>query len=64
MWNNGRFSRNAYTTTYTDFRVARKVLGEDGEYHTEYATVRRPVTTIEPDGYVAGGRTGKRTNAG
>lgn len=55
MWNSNRFSRNAYTTTYTDFRVAKKVLGSDGEYHTEYTTVRRPVTTIQPDGYVAGG---------
>jgi len=55
MWNSNRFSRNAYTTTYTDFRVAKKVLGADGEYHTEYTTVRRPVTTVEPDGYVAGG---------
>jgi len=55
MWNSSRFSRNAYTTTYTDFRVAKKVLGADGEYHTVYETVRRPVTTVEPDGYVAGG---------
>ena len=31
MWNSGRFSRNAYTTTYTDFRVARKVRAADGE---------------------------------
>ncbi len=55
FWNSGRFSRNAYTTTYTDFRVARRVRGADGQYHTEYTTVRRPVTTIERDPYVAGG---------
>jgi phosphatidylserine/phosphatidylglycerophosphate/cardiolipin synthase-like enzyme len=55
FWNNGRWSRNAYTTTYTDFRVARKVRGADGELHTVYTTIRRPVTTVQPDPYVAGG---------
>jgi hypothetical protein len=49
MWNSNRFSRNAYTTTYTDFRVPRTVRDADGSTHVEYTTVRRPVTTVEPD---------------
>ena len=55
FWNNGRWSRNAYTTTYTDFRVARMVRQADGSYEKVYVTVRRPVTTIERDPYNAGG---------
>jgi hypothetical protein len=47
FWNSSRFSRNAYTTTYTDFRVRMA----DGSVQT----VRRPVTTIERDPYVPGG---------
>ena len=46
-WNSGRFSRNAYTTTYTEFRVRTADGG--------FTTVRRPVTTVEPDPYRAGG---------
>ena len=30
FWNSGRWSRNAYTTTYTDFRVARMERQADG----------------------------------
>ena len=30
FWNSGRFSRNAYTTTYTDFKVARMVRQAEG----------------------------------
>jgi len=55
FWNSGRWSRNAYTTTYTDFRVARQVRTADGTLKTVYTTVRRPVTTVERDPYVAGG---------
>ena len=55
MWNSKRFSRNAYTTTYTDFRVARQVRTADGTLQTVYTTVRRPVTTVEPDPYTASG---------
>lgn len=47
FWNNGRWSRNAYTTTYTDFRVQQPDGG--------FTTVRRPVTTVERDPYRAGG---------
>ena len=43
FWNSGRFSRNAYTTTYTDFRVARMERQADGSYEKVYVTVRRPV---------------------
>ena len=55
FWHNGRWSRNAYTTTYTDFRVARKVRAADGTMKTVYTTIRRPVTTVERDPYTAGG---------
>jgi phosphatidylserine/phosphatidylglycerophosphate/cardiolipin synthase-like enzyme len=55
FWNNGRWSRNAYTTTYTDFRVAQKVRDANGDLKTVYTTIRRPVTTVEPDPYQAGG---------
>ena len=47
FWNSNRFSRNAYTTTYTDFRMRMA----DGSYKT----VRRPVTTVERDPYGPGG---------
>ena len=40
FWNNGRWSRNAYTTTYTDFRVARMERQADGCYKKVYVTVR------------------------
>ena len=56
MWNSNRFSRNAYTTTYTNFRVARRVRSADGSMKTVYTTVRRPVTTVERDPFVAGGK--------
>jgi phosphatidylserine/phosphatidylglycerophosphate/cardiolipin synthase-like enzyme len=56
FWNSGRFSRNAYTTTYTDFRVPTTVRMSDGTLKTVYTTVRRPVTTVEPDPYTAGGK--------
>ncbi len=56
FWNSGRWSRNAYTTTYTDFKVARMVRQADGSYEKVYVTVRRPVTTVERDPYRAGGR--------
>jgi phosphatidylserine/phosphatidylglycerophosphate/cardiolipin synthase-like enzyme len=55
FWNSGKWSRNAYTTTYTDFRVARHVRTADGTLKTVYTTVRRPVTTVERDPYTAGG---------
>jgi len=56
FWNNGRWSRNAYTTTYTDFRVARMQKQADGSYKKVYVTVRRPVTTVERDPAKAGGQ--------
>ena len=56
FWNSGRFSRNAYTTTYTDFKVARMERQADGTYQKVYVTVRRPVTTVERDPYRAGGQ--------
>jgi phosphatidylserine/phosphatidylglycerophosphate/cardiolipin synthase-like enzyme len=54
QWKKKRNSRNAYTTTYVNFRVARTVVDEDGEPRTVWRTVRRPVTTIEPDPYRPG----------
>ena len=56
FWNSGRFTRNAYTTTYTDFKVARMERQADGSYKKVYVTVRRPVTTVERDPYRAGGQ--------
>jgi hypothetical protein len=55
FWNSRRFSRNAYTTTYTDFRVPVTVRAADGSTVTTYKTVRKPVTTVERDPYTAGG---------
>lgn len=54
MWRPGN-SRNAYTTTYANFRVARRVVDEDGRTRTVYVTERRPVTTVERDPYHPGG---------
>ena len=53
-WDHQRNSRNAYTTTYSDFRVARMERAADGSMHKVYVTVRRPVTTVEPDPYQPG----------
>jgi phosphatidylserine/phosphatidylglycerophosphate/cardiolipin synthase-like enzyme len=55
FWNSNRFSRNAYTTTYTDFRVPVTTRAADGSTVTTYKTVRKPVTTVERDPYTAGG---------
>jgi phosphatidylserine/phosphatidylglycerophosphate/cardiolipin synthase-like enzyme len=53
-WNSNRNSRNAYTTTYTDFRVPRIERYADGTLHEVYETVRRPVTTVQPDPFKPG----------
>jgi phosphatidylserine/phosphatidylglycerophosphate/cardiolipin synthase-like enzyme len=53
-WNSTRNSRNAYTTTYTDFRVPRMERDVDGTEHKAMVTVRRPVTTVERDPYRRG----------
>jgi len=45
QWNNTRNSRNAYTTSYANFRVMR-----DGRWVTE----RRKVTTLTPENYATG----------
>jgi phosphatidylserine/phosphatidylglycerophosphate/cardiolipin synthase-like enzyme len=55
-WNSRVNSRNAYTTTYDNFRIARTERQADGSYRKVYVTVRRPVVTVEPDPYRAGGR--------
>ena len=54
QWNNTRNTRNAYTTTYANFRVRRTVRQPDGTVRTVWRTVRRPVTTVEPDRYLPG----------
>ena len=54
QWNNPRNSRNAYTTTYANFRVRKWVRGEDGKLRQKWVTVRRPVTTVERDNYRKG----------
>ena len=54
QWKHKRNSRNAYTTTYANFRVARTVHEADGSTRTVWRTVRRRVLTIEPDPYRPG----------
>ena len=46
------YSRDAYTTTYSNYRVTRSV---NGQTVTEY--IPRKVVTVEPDGYVGAGPT-------
>ena len=53
-WDSTRNSRDAYTTTYTDFRVARMERSANGVMHEVVTTERRPVVTVEPDPYVPG----------
>jgi phosphatidylserine/phosphatidylglycerophosphate/cardiolipin synthase-like enzyme len=54
QWDHQRNSRDAYTTTYSTFKVARQELQPDGTMRTVYDTVRRPVTTVERDPYRKG----------
>jgi phosphatidylserine/phosphatidylglycerophosphate/cardiolipin synthase-like enzyme len=54
QWDHARNSRNAYTTSYANFRVARTVRNPDGTTRTVWTTVRRPVTTVERDPYRKG----------
>lgn len=54
QWKKKRNSRNAYTTTYANFRVARMVVGPDGTLQRTYVTERRKITTVEPDPYRKG----------
>ena len=54
QWRNKRNSRNAYTTTYANFRVQRTVRNPDGSTRRVWTTERRKITTIEPDRYVTG----------
>ena len=54
QWNHKRNTRDAYTTTYSNFRVVRLVRAADGTLRRKYVTVRRPITTIERDPYRKG----------
>ena len=54
QWDHQRNSRDAYTTTYAEFRQARMVRQADGTLRKTYVTTRRPVTTVEPDHYRTG----------
>ncbi len=54
QWKKKRNSRNAYTTTYVNFRVPTTVRDPDGTVRRTYVTERRRVTTIEPDPYRRG----------
>ena len=47
MWRPGN-SRNAYTTTYTHFRVPVVRMGPDGEKVVTYRTERRKHVTVDP----------------
>ena len=48
FWNSGRFSRNAYTTTYLHFRVPVTRMGPDGEKVVTYRTATRKKVVIDP----------------
>lgn len=48
-WDSPVNSRNAYTATYTDFRVPVTVRAADGSEHTVMRTERRKVVSVEPD---------------
>ncbi len=54
QWDHARNSRDAYTTTYSTFRVARMEQQPDGTMAKRYTTVRRPMTTVERDRYRKG----------
>ena len=54
QWDHARNSRDAYTTTYSTFRVVRMERRADGTMAKKYVTVRRPVTTIRPDNVAKG----------
>ena len=54
QWDKPRNSRNAYTTTYANFRVLRTVRDPDGTVRKVWTTVRRPVVTVERDPYRKG----------
>ncbi|MDT0184570.1 phospholipase D-like domain-containing protein [Microbacterium sp. ARD31] len=54
QWDHPRNSRDAYTTTYAEFREARMVRGADGTIRRTWVTTRRPVTTVEPDRHRTG----------
>ena len=54
QWKKKRNSRNAYTTTYANFRVPTTVVGPDGTPRRTYVTERRKITTIERDPYRKG----------
>ena len=47
MWRPGN-SRNAYTTSYTHFRVPVVRIGPDGEKVVTYPTERRKQVTVDP----------------
>ncbi|MDR7255268.1 hypothetical protein J2X46_004270 [Nocardioides sp. BE266] len=49
QWEHKRNSRDAYTTTYSEFRQAQMMRQPDGTLRKTYVTTRRPVTTVEPD---------------
>jgi len=48
-------SRAAYTTTYESFRVVRQQRDASGKLRPVPELVRRPVTTVEPDGLLPPG---------
>ena len=47
MWRPGN-SRNAYTTSYINFRVPVVHMGPDGEKVVTYKTVTRKHVTVDP----------------
>lgn len=54
QWGSTRHSRNAYTTSYVNFRVPRTVREPDGTTRRVWTTERRRVTTVERDPYRKG----------
>ena len=55
-WQLGKNSRDAYTTTYENFRVPVMERSADGSLHKVFKTVRRPVVSVQPDHVKAGGK--------
>ena len=54
MWSSNRYTRNAYTTTASDYLVYRTALAPNGTPYTRVITKTRKVVVNRPDGLTAG----------
>jgi len=55
MWTSDRYTRNAYTTTSSDFKVYRTTEDVNGRPFTRIITKTREIVENKPDGMLAGG---------